>query len=197
MSFQTEMRHSLEQRAQELRTRLGKIRSDRRREQGPLSADWEEQAVDLENEEVLTGLDDAARTELVRIQSAIDRLDAGSYGECIECGDDITENRLRAVPLRDPLPRLRRDHRRQLNPPFFLRGENPGPSADHFLLRGENPGPSVVVFGATGAPLPAPDTDTDRHPRRSRRVCGGPPRIAPARRRRRLECARRTRVGCP
>jgi DnaK suppressor protein len=33
-----------------------------------------------------------------RIQAALDRLDDGSYGECIECGDEIALKRLKAIP---------------------------------------------------------------------------------------------------
>ena len=33
-----------------------------------------------------------------RIQGALDRLDDGSYGECIECGDEIALKRLQAIP---------------------------------------------------------------------------------------------------
>ena len=98
MSIENEIRGQLEQRANELRDRLTRIKANRRREAGPIDADFAEQAVDLEHSEVLTGLDNQVRTELVRIQSAMDRLDAGEFGECIECGDAIKEPRLRAVP---------------------------------------------------------------------------------------------------
>jgi RNA polymerase-binding protein DksA len=33
-----------------------------------------------------------------RIQAALDRLDDESYGECLECGDEIASNRLKAIP---------------------------------------------------------------------------------------------------
>ena len=36
---------------------------------------------------------------LTRIDEALARLDAGHYGTCIECGDDIAERRLRALPV--------------------------------------------------------------------------------------------------
>lgn len=34
-----------------------------------------------------------------RIEQAIHRLDAGRYGTCVECDDDISEARLRALPF--------------------------------------------------------------------------------------------------
>jgi DnaK suppressor protein len=36
---------------------------------------------------------------LNRIDAALRRLDEGSYGRCFECGDEIGETRLRAVPF--------------------------------------------------------------------------------------------------
>lgn len=36
---------------------------------------------------------------LARIDAALARLDAGQYGRCIECGEDISEARLRALPF--------------------------------------------------------------------------------------------------
>ncbi len=36
---------------------------------------------------------------LNRIDAALRRLDEGSYGNCIQCGDDIAEARLRALPF--------------------------------------------------------------------------------------------------
>jgi DnaK suppressor protein len=36
---------------------------------------------------------------LQRINQALDRLEEGSYGRCYECGDEISEARLRALPF--------------------------------------------------------------------------------------------------
>jgi DnaK suppressor protein len=36
---------------------------------------------------------------LTRIDEALARLDMGRYGTCIECGEDIAERRLRALPF--------------------------------------------------------------------------------------------------
>ena len=36
---------------------------------------------------------------LQRINEALDRLDEGTYGRCFECGDEISEARLRALPF--------------------------------------------------------------------------------------------------
>jgi DnaK suppressor protein len=36
---------------------------------------------------------------LIRIEEALVRLDAGKYGSCFECGGEISEQRLRALPF--------------------------------------------------------------------------------------------------
>lgn len=49
--------------------RLEKIKNDKRRKNaGPLSADFEEQATELENVEVLDGIERAQRAELAEIE---------------------------------------------------------------------------------------------------------------------------------
>jgi RNA polymerase-binding protein DksA len=41
---------------------------------------------------------DRSSTLAKRIQAALDRLEGGSYGECMECGDEIASKRLKAIP---------------------------------------------------------------------------------------------------
>ena len=36
---------------------------------------------------------------LARIDAALARLDAGMYGDCFDCGDEISDKRLRALPF--------------------------------------------------------------------------------------------------
>lgn len=63
----------------------------------------EEGAQAASAEYVLTQLSDATRREVLQIDAALSRLDAGTYGECVDCGGEIGRDRLRAVPyaLRD------------------------------------------------------------------------------------------------
>jgi DnaK suppressor protein len=46
----------------------------------------------------LTSLLDDARATLVAIETAVAKLDDGSYGECDRCGDPIGPERLLALP---------------------------------------------------------------------------------------------------
>lgn len=63
-----------------------------------LSPDFSDQAIELENAEVLDELSREAIEELAKINMAIDRVNSGTYGTCMQCGTRIAEGRLRAVP---------------------------------------------------------------------------------------------------
>lgn len=39
-----------------------------------------------------------SREQLVQIEIALQRLDNGTYGQCVECGDQIESGRLSALP---------------------------------------------------------------------------------------------------
>ncbi len=62
------------------------------------SADFEEYATEAEGDEVLEGLEGSAIYEINQIKAALGRIEDGSYGECVTCGEDIAEKRLEAVP---------------------------------------------------------------------------------------------------
>lgn len=91
----------LEARRQELAARASRAASDLRRENEPLSADFSEQAVQRENDEVLQGISDAAHDELLLIDRALRRMRDGEYLQCARCGAAIGLSRLEAVPYTD------------------------------------------------------------------------------------------------
>jgi RNA polymerase-binding transcription factor DksA len=88
-------------RREELAQRAAEAGADLRREHEPLSADFSEQAVQRENDDVLRGLGDAARGELAGINRALARIQAGTYLTCSHCGAPIGARRLEAVPYAD------------------------------------------------------------------------------------------------
>jgi RNA polymerase-binding transcription factor DksA len=90
-----EVRSSLIDMLEDLDDRLAKITHDVKE---PLDKDFEEQATQAENDEVLDGLGNAARTEIEMIKQAIARIDKGQYGLCQVCGGLIGKERLKAVP---------------------------------------------------------------------------------------------------
>jgi RNA polymerase-binding protein DksA len=93
-----EVRNHLLNMLEELDDRLGKITDDVRHVDKPLEQDFSEQAVEAENDEVLDALGNAARVEVEKIKQAISRIDDGSYGICLTCGEPIKKERLAALP---------------------------------------------------------------------------------------------------
>jgi len=89
------IRAALQRKRKELYGRIGKIQDNLRTTPEPDSA---EQALDRENDEVLERLDDSSRVELDMIEAALARMDAGTYGVCVTCGDTIAIKRLTALP---------------------------------------------------------------------------------------------------
>jgi RNA polymerase-binding protein DksA len=98
MAEHAELREQLLARLAALERRVGRLSGDLRHESDPLESDFEEQATQRENDEVLAGLDHAGRRELAAIRAALNRIEAGTYGTCVACGEPIAPQRLRAVP---------------------------------------------------------------------------------------------------
>src|SRR5690554_1247622 len=59
---------------------------------------YEDLGVEGEFDDVLDALGDRARNEVLDIWNALQRIDSGTYGTCIECGRDIDAERLKALP---------------------------------------------------------------------------------------------------
>ena len=89
------VRAELEIRRRDILRRVTRIEGDLRQ---PHERDWVEQAAEVENDEVLEGLDAMGRAELTQIAGALRRLQDGSYGSCVRCHRPIEDNRLRAIP---------------------------------------------------------------------------------------------------
>ncbi len=95
MADHSALRARLESRRDELLQRVARIERDLRKEH---DRDWVEQATQLENDEVLEGLDDMGRAELAALGDALRRIEQGAYGNCARCGGPIDPKRLTAVP---------------------------------------------------------------------------------------------------
>lgn len=88
-------RKRLRARLAELDHRLVDIEHDLD-EQRP--ADFEEAASDRESDEMLEELGSVGLVEVKMIQAALKRLEDGTYGTCVSCGEKISPERLAAVP---------------------------------------------------------------------------------------------------
>lgn len=96
---QDELKKILLAKQQELTNRLNQLKEESSRENNPLSADFEEQAVEREDEEVIEEVGRVAKIELDEVTIALERLEAGTYGICAECGDPINIERLKVMPM--------------------------------------------------------------------------------------------------
>lgn len=88
-------RDALNARLKELEERLLQIEEEL---EAHNTKDWEELAVEREEDEVLEGMGVSAQNEIRMIKAALQRMDEGEYGYCVECGDKISEERLDILP---------------------------------------------------------------------------------------------------
>ncbi len=86
---------ALKARLRELDTRLHDIEDEL---DAPSSKDWEDSATEREGDEVLESLGVSGQQEIARIRAALGRIRDGSYGECMKCADDISQERLTLLP---------------------------------------------------------------------------------------------------
>lgn len=90
-----ELQAELEQRLAELQKRLASIKKDVTQSH---SGDSSEQAQERENDEVVDAIGNETAQSIRVIQSALERISDGSYGVCENCGQDVSEGRLKAIP---------------------------------------------------------------------------------------------------
>ncbi|WP_339641358.1 TraR/DksA C4-type zinc finger protein [uncultured Porticoccus sp.] len=89
------IKQRLHTRQTELTDRLSNLKTDISQAH---SRDWEEQAQERENDEVVEALGNEARQELSLVNRALERIQSGTYNLCSQCGGEIALERLRAVP---------------------------------------------------------------------------------------------------
>ena len=85
----------LEALAAEYKVRAKAIERDLSREH---AQSFSEQATERQNDMVLQGLLEDARTGIKEVQEALARVEEGTYGECEKCGEPINAARLEALP---------------------------------------------------------------------------------------------------
>lgn len=93
--FRTELNHRRRlvlETARRAGAELDGLRASAARTEAEESAKVESDAAALER------LGEAERDELLRIDAALARLEAGTFGTCADCGEEIEPRRLRALP---------------------------------------------------------------------------------------------------
>jgi DnaK suppressor protein len=96
-----ELKKMLEDRRRELMSdvqgRIRDVRSENNKEREVLDQ-GESSEVDIQ-EDIEFALIQMKSETLNKVDAALRRLEEGSYGDCFECGEEISEARLRALPF--------------------------------------------------------------------------------------------------
>jgi RNA polymerase-binding protein DksA len=85
----------LEAELQELESRQSRIAEDLAE---PLNPDSSEQAIEMEDDASLEGQGALIAKEIASVKRALARIEDGTYGECVRCGEDIAPARREARP---------------------------------------------------------------------------------------------------
>ena len=89
----------LEERQQALRKMVSRTEEDGRiADQDAAAADIADRAASSYTKEFLFSQSNNDRQLLQMVESALQRLREGSFGECVNCGNEINPKRLEAVP---------------------------------------------------------------------------------------------------
>lgn len=92
----SERKAQLMARLADLTARLDRIETELDSHNDP---DWEEMAVEREDDQVLESMGLSGQQEIRMIEAALERIESGDYGTCMSCGDRIAEERLDLLPF--------------------------------------------------------------------------------------------------
>ena len=93
-----EFRSLLDKREQDLLDEIEKHQTEAREMTDQTTAEPMERMVNLEGRDTLLQHNDADFKELTEVRGALERLEKGSFGKCIDCGKEISAARLAAIP---------------------------------------------------------------------------------------------------
>ncbi len=95
MSDLAAVKTRLEEQLAELRGRQARVETDLTE---PLNADSSEQAVEMEDDAALEGQAALIDRQIASVSRALERIEKGTYGECVRCGGAIAAARLAVRP---------------------------------------------------------------------------------------------------
>lgn len=88
----------LEERRQMLRRNVSRTELDGRQADEDTAQDIADRAASSYNKEFLFHQSNSERQLLQMVESALERIREGNFGQCISCGQEINSKRLEAVP---------------------------------------------------------------------------------------------------
>ncbi len=94
----TELREQLEEKRAELVNKSKIALEDLRTENERGGRDSGDESIEQRGQTAQLRLKDREKKYLTKVNRALERIEEGSYGECLECGARIPEPRLRARP---------------------------------------------------------------------------------------------------
>ena len=95
------IRRKLISKRDEIEGRLSKVDQDILHTNGAPNPDSGEQAIERESDDVLEALGGIARSELEKINTALNRIERDEYGICTLCKEAISAERIKAIPYAD------------------------------------------------------------------------------------------------
>ena len=101
MNNNDDVHKELMEKLDDLTSRLSDLEKDIHRKESPVSDDFAEQATETENDEVLAALENETNATIASIKKALKRMEEGTYGLCVVCGEEIPEARIEALPYTD------------------------------------------------------------------------------------------------
>src|SRR3546814_18894399 len=118
MSDLAAVKTRLEEQLAELRGRQARVETDLAE---PLNADSSEQAVEMEDDAALEGQAALIDHPIASVSRALERIEKGTYGECVRCGGAIATPRLDLRPEAEPSTECARSAQRYPSPPSCTR----------------------------------------------------------------------------
>ncbi|MCG8415123.1 MAG: TraR/DksA family transcriptional regulator [Pseudomonadales bacterium] len=82
----------------ELQSRVSRTHKHIYQKDQPVSANFNEQIKETENDGLVMALEAEGLEEIAQIDRALSRIQDGSFGQCQNCGKAIDEARLEAIP---------------------------------------------------------------------------------------------------
>lgn len=92
------IRGQLQKELREILDRDERVREAMRQKDPAGNWSYEDLGVEGEFDDVLDALGDRSRKELLDVWNALQRIEKGTYGTCVECGRKIGDDRLKALP---------------------------------------------------------------------------------------------------